>query len=885
MLYIEKLLKPAAVVLAVLLSHGAALAQIDPVRVGTQLISAATDGTISGKLVDAKKAPVSYATVTLLRPDSSVVNGDLSKDDGTFSISPTGKGNFLLRIESIGVATRFLKTSVTADTLTRKMGNIDVIASETTLKTANIVGEKPVVQLTVDKKVFNVEKNITSAGGNASDVLQNVPSVSVDMEGNVSLRGKTGVNILIDGKPATLLGSDVNSALQSMPASSIESVEVISNPSAKYDAAGTTGIINIITKKDGRLGINGNVTLGAGTRDKYNGNAGLNIKKGKWSAFMNLSFRLNNTFNNVTTDRTDKVADSAGILRSYHTYEHVPRHFNGSFNSIGFTYDFNKYNSITVTQNVNVMDFGYSDQSDYYVYNNVSQAGVPAFHQNRYSAADGGPLSLSSAIDYKHKFKKQDEELSIDGTYAVSTIERTNTYKTINDSFGIAQTYFPVYQNAPGGGGNNTFNAWADYTNPLFTKNGKLGLGVKTQLYWFNSSNNPTVDTTGKAQAVDSTLFTRYDYTQQIHAAYINWSDQLDKFSYQVGLRAEDAEYGGTYIGRSSAKLKNSFFNFFPSAFISWQLPKQQSVYLNYSRRTNRPNFFQLLPYLDLSNPSTVSTGNPDLIPEFINNIEFSYNKLDKKGNNIIGSVYYQYTQNLTERITSPGKNEFADRLVVKPQNIASGTTYGAEVIGNLKLTKIWDATVNANFFRNQLVIGDNNQAEFAKYFSNRSGFGWFGKVNTSIKLPANFSLQFNGNFESPKVIAQGNVRESYWLDVAVRKNLLKNKATLVINCADVFKTRQFINDYTLTAFYQTINRVKETRIGNITFTYRFGKTDFGKNIAMDSGGGRRKDRAKEDGRSKTNQPNAEDRGKNMKEGDDDQGGGGQPQGGGQKNK
>ena len=866
--------------LIICLSSNGVYAQTNPVPEKPAMANTPGDiGKVSGKLIDAKSEPVSYATVTLLRKDSSVVNGDLSKDDGSFVIAPTGLGNFLLRIESIGVTTKFISVAITSDSTQKNLGKVKITQSDNVLKEASIVGEKPVVQLKVDKKVFNVEKNITSSGGSATDVLQNVPSVSVDADGNVSLRGKSGVTILIDGKPATLLGSDVASALQSMPASSIESVEVITNPSAKYDAQGNTGILNIITKKDGRLGVNGNVTLGAGTRDKYNGNIGLNIRKGKWGAFINSSLRINNSYNNVINDRHDRVSpDTTGLLYSRHTYEHVPRNFGGFFNTVGVTYDPNKYNSITITENINKMGFGFSDQSDLYIYPSSDESLTPFFHQNRYSESSGGPFSTSSAIDYKKKFRKKEEELSVDATFATTTIHRDQTYKTTTDSFftGNPNGYHDtVKQNAPGGGGNSSFNVWADYTDPLFTKNGKLGLGFKSQFYWFNSKNEPTTDTAGKPQAVDSSLYAKYDYSQQIHAAYVNWSDQLDKFSYQLGLRAESSEYSGTYEARSNASLKNSFFNFFPSVFMSYQMANQQSVYINYSRRTNRPNFFQLLPYRDISNPGTVSQGNPNLIPEFIDNIEFSYNKLDKKGNNLIFSAYYQYTKNLIDR-------GIDSTFVSMPRNLGSGTTYGFEAIGNLKLAKIWDATLNVNLFKNDITVGDN--LENKAIFTNKSGFGWFAKANTTVKLPGGFSLQANGNYESAKVVAQGTTKDTYWIDLALRKNLLKNKATIVVNCSDIFKTHRFINEIDQKTYYQTINRVKETRIGNITFTYRFGKTDIGKNIASDSGKrGRDEMKRGKDEPKKVTQPSTEDRGKNMKEGDDnDQGGGGAPAGGGQ---
>ncbi len=833
-------------------------------------------GSISGKLVDAKNAPVSYATVTLLRADSSVVNGDLSKDDGSFKITGTGIGNFRLRIESIGVLTKTISVQVTADAPDVKLGKVKLAETETTLKEVAITGEKPIMELKVDKKVFNVEKNTTTAGGSATDVLQNVPSVSVDADGNVSLRGKSDVTILIDGKPSTLLGTDVASALQSLPAGSIESVEVITNPSAKYDAQGTSGIINIITKKDGRFGLNGNVTLGAGTNNKYNGNLGLNARKGKWNVFLNSSFRINNTYNDVTTNRTDKDSTISyqitgtdtvrhAALQSYHTYEHVPRLFDGAFNTIGASFDPDKNNSITLTENINIMQFGFKDTSNYNIYGNPTQSGTPVFQQDRYSNFSGQPISLSTSLDYKHKFAKKDEELSVDATYAATTFKRKQDYTTIDTATFV--------QHAPGLGTNNTLNVWADYTDPLFTKNGKLGLGFKSQFYWFTSSDQPVINVNNTGDVFDPTLLAVYNYTQQIHAAYVNWNDQYGKFSYQVGLRVEDAIYDGNGQTPHDTSLHYYHTDPFPSAFVSYQLENQQSIYLNYSRRTNRPGFMQLLPFVDLSNPGTVNTGNPGLIPEFINNIEFSYSKATKKGDNFILSAYYAYTQNLIEKVTTPLTEAQAEKygvpqsnLFSQPVNIASGTTYGVEGTGHVQILPIWDATINANFFENQLIIGNGNP-ELTQYLSNNSGFTWFGKINTNLKLPKNFSFQVNANYESPKVIAQGNLKETYWVDVALKKNFWKNKATAILNCSDIFKTHVFVTNYNLPYYNETIDRVKETRIGNIQFTYRFGKQDLGKNNAGKHG---------KDDKLKPEKPADQDREKNMKEGDDNDQGGGQ---------
>lgn len=822
-------------------------------------------GKVSGRLIGTKKVPLAYATVTLLRSDSSVVSGDLSKDDGNFSISPTGAGKFMLRINAIGYKDRIIDgINISQDDPNRTLGNISLSQTAQALKAVEVVGEKAIMEMKVDKKVFNVEKNITTAGGSATDVLQNVPSVSVDADGNLSLRGKSDVTVLIDGKPATLLGSDVASALQSLSASSIESVEVITNPSAKYDAQGMTGIINIVTKKDRKFGLNGNASIGAGTRDKYNASLGLNLHRGKWNVFFNSNLRLHNTFHNVTTNRSDKVADSLGD-RSYYTYEHVPRHFYGWFNTLGATWDIDDKNSITVTGNANLMQHGYEDSSDYFV---MIPETDTLLHQYRYSKSIGDLLGLSASANYKHKFKKKDEEFVFDANFSRFHADRSQDYLT---RYYEPVSLYDIEETAPGKGGTHNLTLTADYTDPLFTTNGKLGFGLKTQINSFNSKNDPLLDTAyfdnhTSPQYLDTALWATYDYLQQVHAAYVNWNDQVGKFSYQAGLRVEDAIYDGTNKVPVDTSFHNSFLGLFPSAFISYQLPKQQSVYLNYSRRTNRPNFFQMMPYKDLSNPSTVNQGNPDLIPEFIHNVELSYNKQTAKGDNVILSAYYQYTKNLIERvITTINSGELAGRLMTQPRNIASGTTYGFEATGRFQLMPFWDATLNVNAFQNKIEIG-NADTSVTKYLTDTKGFSWFGKLNTNLRLPAGFSIQLNGNYESPKVVAQGRILESYWIDAALKKNFFKGKASLTVNCSDIFKTRRFINEYDLPAYSQQIDREKETRIGNVTFSYRFGRSEQG---------------AKGMGRQRKNKPAQnivpveKDRENNLKQGDDDNGGGG----------
>lgn len=796
-----------------------------------------------------------YATVTLLNADSSVANGGMTDDNGVFEILSVGEGEYTLRVSGLGFNTKTVGNVKVADGQTTELGRIEVAGSTQVLQEVEISGARPKMEMGIDKKVFNVEQNITSSGGSAADVLQNIPSVAVDVDGAVSLRGKENVTILIDGKPATLLGGDETTALQSLPASSIDQVEVITNPSSKYDATGMTGIINIITKREKKLGMNGTATLGAGTRDKYNGSLNLNVKNDKWNLFLNSSYRQNRTYRRNTTSRDFK--QNSGSRESY---EDNTRIFDGFFNSIGAEYKIDTNNSVTLTQNINKMNFGGKGLSivdEYASPNNLLSS------QERYNFSGGGPLSSSTSLDYKRKFRKKDRELTANSTFVKSWTDREQEYTTSTYNSSDQLTVGPVFQRAPGTSRNTSLNSQIDYVSPMLTKNGKFEAGLKSQNFWLQSQNNPTFDSAGTNKGIDSLLLNGYDYTQNIYSAYSNWGDKVGKLRYQAGLRLEYATYEGTATQVGNKRYRNEFLNLFPSAFLSYELAKQQSVYLSYSRRTHRPRFFELLPYVDISNPLDTTIGNPDLVPEFIHNFELNYNKMTDKGHNFIASTYYQYTQNLIERyqLAYDGGTSITQR-----RNLNAGVTYGLELTGQVQLVKkIWDATVSANLFHNE-ILGSNIDPAL-----NNSGFGWFAKLNTSIKLPYDFSIQVNGNYDGPKVVAQGRRFEAWWLDVAVRKNFWKGKANLVLNVSDIFDTRKYRNEFDFDRYFQNTYNDRETRIGNITFSYRFGGTD------AKAFSGR-----KRGGKSKSTEPTPDlnkDR-DNIKDRDDDGGGGGNGGGG-----
>jgi iron complex outermembrane receptor protein len=823
------------------------------------------NGKVSGKLTDNKKNPLPYATVTLLHMDSSVVNGGISDDNGIFEIANIANGNYLLRITALGVSPKIISNITIAENASLKdVGIVSLSLSSKTLDEVQINGEKNVMEMHVDKKVFNVDKNITTAGGSASDVLSNVPSVSVDVDGSVSLRGKGNVTILIDGKPATLLGGDVATALQSLPASSIDNVEIITNPGAKYDAQGVTGIINIITKRDKKFGFNGSVNAGAGTRDKYNGGISLNAKNEKWNIFFNSNYRNNRNYNRNNTFRENNSIKANDL--SFDNHEESVRRFIGWFNSIGAEYIINKNNTITLTQNINYMQWGNKGVTTFKTMSATSDGGETVHTTNikrRESEGRGGPISTASNLDYKHKFKKEKQELTANFNYSISNTRHDQYYTTFNDNDSSQYDYY-TWELAPSVGVNSSINAQADFTTPFLSKNGRLDAGWKSQYFWYRSYNAPLLykPDVNTDTVFNPTFYNKFNYLQQNHAAYTSYSNQLGNFSYMAGLRLEYTSYDGRVqrLSKTAAftPLKTDFLNLFPSAFLSYKLPKDQSIYLNFSRRINRPNFWNMMPFVDLSNPQDTSMGNPYLQPEFIYNTEFSYNKLFKKGHNIIASAYYQYTDGMIERY----RKFYADGTSFsQPQNLNTGLTYGAELIGRMQILPIWDATINFNIFRNE-VRGTNVAPEL-----NNSGTAYFAKANTNVKMPYGFSLQLNGNYEAPKVLAQGTLSEVYWMDIALRKNLFNNKATLVLNVSDIFNTRKYTTEYNYTTYYLSSYRDRETRIGNISFTYRFGKDNNGGNVAKSNNGGNKRKEKKEE------KPTDKER-NNLKSDESDGGGG-----------
>ncbi len=793
-------------------------------------------GVVYGKLQDAQtRQSVEYASVALLRQrDSGVVTGMLSKSNGDFIFENVPFGAFILRINFMGYKPVFKKVTVTPQNVSQDLGNIRLEANAKSLHEVQVTGQRTAFQMGIDKKVFNVDRNLVSAGGTAADVLKNVPAVNVDIDGNVTVRNASP-NIFVDGKPSTL-------TIDQIPADAIESIELITNPSAKYDAEGMSGIINIVLKKNKKAGFNGQVTAGIGTNDKYNAGGNFNVRQGKFNVSLNYNFNANRNWGDGTTDRTN--FSSPNTPKDY-THQTSDSRSGGrfQFGRLGLDYYLDNRNTFSVGQNIVGGNFkNYEDQQNIFSDVNKSWSG----QNQRITDNKFGFRNYTTTLGFKHLFAKPNKEFTADASMNLSNNDRSGGFHTqLQDMNGN-----PIgpgrFQSNISDGKTNFYTLQADYVNPIGT-NGKFETGAKATLRDYTSA----YDVFNRNQAGDpvkiDSLSTDYKYNEQIYAAYANYSNAIKNFGYQLGLRVEQYVYAGEIPnkGQKFSPTKASP-GFFPSVYLSYKLEKDQELQLNYSRRVNRPNFFQLIPYRDISDPQNQREGNPDLKPEYTNSLEFSYMKTWKK-HNFLGTLYFRNTNDLiTMYSTVIGKDSLLSTFV----NAHKNNSYGAELTLKNQVVQGWDITTNVNLYQQELDVLNPKTNEF---ITNRK-FSWMAKINSETKLPANFTFQVSANYQAPTITlpsssggggggrggggggggfmmiptsAQGTIKGLSAVDVALRKDFMKNKAaSLTLSLSDVFNTRQFEMDQLDDAFSQHFLRKRESRVLRLTFSYRFGKFD-----------------------------------------------------------
>lgn len=782
------------------------------------------DGKITAKVVDAKtNETIPFATAVILnRKTKALVKGVQTDINGNLSMVGLPKGVFTFKLSYVGYQTMVRDSISINGTINNiNLGTIKMsTAKGTALNEVTITAPKSTIQLGVDKKVFSVDQSLVSEGGSASDLLQNVPSVTSDIDGNVSLRGSTGVKVLIDGKPSLIAGGNVAQILQSIPASSIESVELITNPSAKYDAEGQSGIINIVLKKNKKLGLNGNLALTAGNRDNYNASTSLSFQNSKVNLYGNYSYRYGNRngggYNNISyLNSTSPIAFANQNTIS----ESLDKGHNAK---AGLDYYLTDKDVLSFAAGFNLRD---NDRTEFLNINKLNALNQPVELSNRVNSNLGSGGSYDLNLDYSHKFKKPREEITFNLSFSEGNNDNLQLYNTdIYNVDGIPVSQRPELIRNDGSGLNRNYNAQTDYTLPI-GKTGKLEAGYRSQIRIAeNSTFSETYHNNVEGYRPNLDLTNDFNSKDQVHAIYANYQNSVKNFGYQVGLRAEDATLDtklGVYNTAGQLSYipgKVAYTRLYPSIFLTQKLEKEQQVQLSYSRRVNRPRGWDTNPFLDVSDPLNYRQGNPNLKPEDVHAFELSYSKFWPKVT-FISTAYMRQTNDVIQRIrTEPDDNGIT---ITTPENLTKEISSGLELIGRFDVVKAWNFTANANLYQSKI----NGVPAFG--IIENSGFTWNANLTNNFVLPYGITLQVKGDYRARQVMAQGTRNAMYGVDAGAKYDFKNKKSSLSLNVRDIFNTRAWSMTTSTNNSITDFRRYMQGTMGNITYSYRFGKTDF----------------------------------------------------------
>jgi outer membrane receptor protein involved in Fe transport len=786
---------------------------------GTAQISS---GKITAKVVDAQtNETVPFATAVVInKKTKAVVKGAQTDANGNLTITGLPKGVFTFKISYVGYQT-MVRDSVSLADSPIDFGTIKMkTAKGTVLNEVKVTGQKSTIQLGIDKKIFSVDQSLVSEGGSASDLLQNVPSVQTDIDGNVSLRGSAGVRVLIDGKPSLIAGGNIAQILQSIPASSIESVELITNPSAKYDAEGQSGIINIVLKKNKKLGLNGSVALSAGNQNNYNANTNLSFQNSKINLYGNYGYRYGNRNGGGFSNIFYKTPNLKTVYANQNTDgESLDKGHNAK---AGMDYFITDKSVLSLSGGFNIRD---NDRNELLKIDQLDAFKNPVNLSNRNNSNLGSGGSYDLSLDFNQKFKKPKEELTFNFSFSEGDNDNYQIYDTeVYNINGQPVSSLPNIRTTDGTGFNRNYNVQADYTLPV-GKLGKIEAGYRSQIRF--SENNSLArlqDLLTGNYFTDLSLTNEFNNKDQVHALYFNFQNQVGNFGYQAGLRAEDAKLDtrlGTFDNAGNLSYipgQVAYKRLYPSVFLTEKFKGDQQLQLSYSRRVNRPRGWDTNPFLDVSDPLNYRRGNPNLKPEDVHAFELGYSKFWKKIT-LTSSIYLRQTNDVIQRVrTEPDENGIT---ITTPQNLTKNISSGLELISKVDVSKAWNFTANVNLYQSKI------EGVPAFGIVENSGFSWNANLTNNFALPYNISFQLKGDYRAAEVMAQGKRNAMYGLDAGAKYDFKDKKSSLSLNVRDVFNTRAWSMTTDANNTIIDFKRRMQGTIANLTYAYRFGKTDF----------------------------------------------------------
>jgi outer membrane receptor protein involved in Fe transport len=769
------------------------------------------DGLITGTVVEGEAAEaVPFAGLSLFSStDSALVTGTTANLEGHFSLERISFGSYYLKVTVVGQRPHLVSGIVLGPEKSMvNLGKVKMGASAIKLKEVEIIGQKNLIEYGLDKQVINVDKSLVGAGGSAVDVLKDAPSVTVDIDGNVAVRGSTDITVFIDGKPSGITGANRAAALDQIPASSIERIELMTNPSSKYDASGMGGIINVILKKQQKPGYNALLSGNVGTRDKYNGSAGLNYRIKKFNFFTNYDYRRQTrTFTGIV-NRATFLGDSTAYLNSE---SYGPRTNSGHNLKAGFDYQLTESQTLTLAVLGRIGSFENTDVVQYHEYN--SNRGLVGLY-NRDNVGDGSDQSIDYTTSYRKSFAKKRQELTADVVYTRSSSES----ETVYDEQHVAPSpERQLLERNITGYLNNQFTGQADYVHPIGER-GKLETGYRAVLRDFDT--DMRYENYGEnTWVLNTAISNRFVYHERIHAGYLTYGNAVKKFSYQLGVRAERTDTRAEQKTTNQVYL-NNYLNLFPSAFLTQELPHNHKVQASYSRRINRPGFHMLNPFVNYNDPRNTQSGNPELQPELINAFELSHLKY-WEGATSTATVFYRHMTDLFQRyrVLLPDGN--TNTMFI---NLSSGNSYGVELAGSRTLLTNWKPwlaswKINGNLsaFRTELNgSGENLVAS--------SMNTWTARLSTNLTVWKKLEVQFSGNYNGEQVTIQGKRKAMYFTEIGLKKDVLQGRGSVNFRLSDPFNTMRFEVIANGEGFTSENLFKRESRVAFIGFTYKLNR-------------------------------------------------------------
>jgi outer membrane receptor protein involved in Fe transport len=817
-------------------------------------------GRYYGKIVDANKKGIDGATLQIKgskydpitkKTSETILGTQLSASNGDFSFENLPViGNLKLVISAIGY--KKIENTLSFNIkmgggqsmqqmmamVDKDLGNIKLEEDPTDLKSVTVTSTaRPQFEMGIDRKIFNVDKNLVSSGQTAVEVMKSIPNLNVDIDGNVTLRNATPT-LLIDNRPTTL-------TMDQIPADIIDKVEIITNPSAKYDASGgNAGILNIVLKKNRKNGYNGGIRTGIDMRGKFSGGGDLNIRDSK----LNFSLSANSFGRKSISNSTNNRQILGTALPTFANTVNDGKS-NGSFNLFRAGFDYLPDNRNTFSLYGNISKGGSLSSGDQVIDSLIGNLKKSYTLNN---SADFSYLNKGAQISFKHLFAERGHEITADFNYNAST---GDTWSKINSTI--------LNQQSNGIGDRTTYTTNIDYARE-FKNEVKFEAGFRLNVRSdFNSRDQ------FRNNIYLSSISNKFKYGEDVGAGYVNLNGKKNKFSYQLGLRAENRTFTvdvQNFKGKDSLHFKTSLpISFFPSAFVTYKINDKQDMQLNYSKRISAPDFFQLQPFPDYSDPQNISVGNPGLKPQFTHSFEFGYNNAYQKGSNFLANVYYKYSTDLITNYVYKAINPTTNDSAYYSSYINANTaiTYGVELSNKTTINKWWDVNLSFNLFNSSI------QATIPGQNVNNDLVSWFSKMNHNFKLPKGYSIQVSGQYQAktilppgggaggtgrgfggggfgggPQSTAQGYNLPYFDSDIAIKKEWTLTggrSANVSISVSDPFKTRVTKTYSESLYFVQNVTRIRDQQFFRINFSYRFGKFDVNllrrKNNRMEDGG------------------------------------------------